>query len=113
MDNPPRFIRTGGVHQLVAQLLRTVEIANVDLVEAFECLVWPAELWLPVVEEIKVVAKEGEVALHQRASTLHCIVGTRCKAKWIGKHPAANHYAIDAWVGCHQCQMVQAVACST
>jgi len=92
VDGVPCLGRAGGVHQLVAQLLRAVEIANVDLVEAFERLVWPAELWLPVVEKIKVVAKEGEVALHQRASTLHCIVGVRRKAKWIGKHPKAVHY---------------------
>ena len=42
VDSLPRFIRAGGVHQLVAQLLGTIEVANVDLVEAFERLVWPA-----------------------------------------------------------------------
>ena len=42
VDDVPRFIRTGGVHQLVAQLLGAVKVANVDLVEAFERLVWPA-----------------------------------------------------------------------
>ena len=42
VDDAPRLGCAGGVHQLVAQLLRAVEVTNVDLVEAFECLVWPS-----------------------------------------------------------------------
>ena len=63
-----------------------------------------------MVEEIEVVAKECEVALHQRTTTLRDTIDTRCKAEWIGKHPAANHHPIDARVGCHQCHAMRPIA---
>ena len=34
----------------------------------------------------------------------------RRKAKWISKHPTANHYTIDARVGSYQCHAMRPIA---
>lgn len=43
------------MHELVAEFFGTVEVADVDLEEAFEGFVGTVELGLPSVEEVEVV----------------------------------------------------------